>query len=76
MGPILQRHADRFPTIPPDSLERLVGESAWLRKEREFAFYGDVDAVPTERYSCEDGERAWQAARLAVEVASTVIGKE
>ena len=28
-------------------IERAATISAWLRKEREFSFYGDIDATPT-----------------------------
>jgi hypothetical protein len=47
--------------------------SGWLRKEREFAFYGDIDFIPTERYSADDAGQAIGAARRAVEAATLVI---
>jgi hypothetical protein len=31
--------------------DRLAAISAWLRKEREFSFYGDMDFIRTEEYS-------------------------
>ncbi len=44
-----------------------------LRKEREFAFYGDVDFIPTEAYSVEDGLRAVADAQRCVAAARMVI---
>ncbi|MCL4515015.1 MAG: HEPN domain-containing protein [Firmicutes bacterium] len=47
--------------------------SKWLRKERELAFYGDVDFIPTAEYSKEDAERAISDSRFVVEVAEKGI---
>ena len=44
-----------------------------LRKEREFSFYGDIDFIPTERYSREDAERALNDARRVVTAAELLI---
>jgi len=57
-GPLLLEHAERFPMPVRSELERLAGISQWLRKERELSFSGDVDFVPTERYTEADAERA------------------
>ena len=40
------------------TLDRLITISRDLREEREKAFYGEVDFIPTEEYGMEDGERA------------------
>ena len=40
-----------------DDLPRLAEISKWLRKEREFAFYWDIDFIPTEEYRSQDAER-------------------
>ncbi len=73
VGQLLEEHRDRFAPPVQESLGRLVEASAWLRKEREFAFYGDIDFIPTERYSSLDASAALDAARLAVRVAALVI---
>ena len=72
VGPLLLEHATRFPQSPAE-LERLAKISARLRKEREFAFYGDIDFIPTERYSAQDGERAVREAEAVVAEAARVI---
>jgi len=39
----------------------------WLRKGRELAFYGDVDFIPTERYTESDAERVRHDARFVLD---------
>jgi hypothetical protein len=56
LGPTLDRYRARFATEVP--LDRLITISRDLREEREKAFYGEVDFIPTEEYGMEDGERA------------------
>lgn len=73
VGGLLQQHANRFTAVTPHELERLVETSAWLRKEREFAFYGDIDFIPTEQYDAATATRAIQGAQLCVAVAARVI---
>lgn len=51
----------------------MAGISKWLRKEREFAFYGDVDFIPTEEYTEADARKAINGAELVVKMASKVI---
>jgi HEPN domain-containing protein len=72
VGPALEQYRDRFPDDVP--LDRLVAISRELREDREKAFYGDIDFIPTEEYSAEDGERARDGARLAAAAAQQVIG--
>lgn len=70
---LLDEHRDRFNAQVREALPQLMEASGWLRKEREFAFYGDIDFIPTERYTKADATRAMEAARLAVEIAGVVI---
>lgn len=73
VGQTLQDNRDRFPAPVAANLDRLAEISAWLRKEREFAFYGDVDLVPSENYFQADAERALIDARLVVQAAGEFI---
>jgi len=73
VGPILREYHGRFPEQAAAHIERLADISRWLRKEREFAFYGDIDFIPTEEYSQADAQRATEDARFVVSVAGTVI---
>lgn len=69
VGPILADHEERFTPDVRGEIPRLRAISRWLRKERELAFYGDIDFVPTEEYSREDAERALADARFVLEKA-------
>jgi len=73
VGPVLLEQADAFDESIRGQLPRLAEISLWLRKEREFAFYGDIDFIPTEQYSVSDAERAIADANEVFECARTVI---
>jgi HEPN domain-containing protein len=40
-----------------------------LRKERELAFYGDIDFIPTDEYDIEDAKEAIESAEYVVNIA-------
>jgi HEPN domain-containing protein len=73
VGQVLREYRDRFPAQAAAQVERLAEISGWLRKEREFSFYGDVDFIPTEEYTRADALRAIEDARFVVSVAESVI---
>jgi len=56
-GLLLEQHT-RFEERVALRIPRLAEASEWLRGERELSFYGDVDFIPTEQYTREDGLRA------------------
>ncbi len=74
MGPTLNQYRDRFSAALQDRLEQLVTISGELRRERERAFYGDVDFIPTDEYKEEHGLRARDGARFVVAAAEDLIG--
>ena len=73
VGGALREYRTRFPTVTDAELNRLTEVSAWLRKEREFAFYGDIDFIPTEQYGRDAGDRAVDDAEFVIDVASRVV---
>ena len=73
VGKIVQQYRDRFRNDTVPHVDRLADISAWLRKEREFSFYGDIDFIPTEEYQIEDAMRAIEDARFVVSVAEREI---
>ena len=73
VGGLLLEHKDKFPKDISRYLERLAVISKKLRKEREFAFYGDIDFIPTEEYTDADAKQALEDARLVVDSASRLI---
>jgi hypothetical protein len=54
-------------------VDELAVISKALRKERELAFYGDVDFIPTDEYSLADAEKAKVGAEKVVRVTRRVI---
>lgn len=59
-------HRDKFLPEVREGLGRAAEISKRLRKERELAFYGDIDFIPTEEYTSEDGGRAYADAEWVV----------
>lgn len=68
-----QRH--RFAAVSDDEIERLTAVSSALRKERELAFYGAIDFIPTDQYTREQARRAMDDAAWVVSVAERVISR-
>ncbi len=73
VGPLILEFKEKFPDEVLKSAEKLASISKWLRKEREFAFYGEVDFIPTEEYDQNDAELASRDAELVVKIAGLVI---
>ena len=73
VGDALIEFSERFPEHVRGRVERLAKDSGWLRKERELAFYGDIDFIPTEEYEEVDARKAIEAAEHAVRAAEDVI---
>ena len=73
MGPILVAEIDRFPVELGDEFRQLAAGSQWLRAQRELSFYGDVDWIPTERYTVIDGNKALAIADLSLSLAEKII---
>ena len=73
VGPILVDQAQLLPGSIQEDVPRLAEISRWLRKEREFSFYGDIDFIPTEEYTEEDAEKAIADARYVLERAARLI---
>lgn len=73
VGSLLVEHRDRFEEKVALRISRLAKASEWLRGEREISFYGDVDFIPTEEYTRDQGLQAISEARFTVQTARWVI---
>ncbi len=69
VGGLLVEYRAGLPESVRPHAERLAAVSRRLRKERELAFYGDVDFIPTEAYTEEEAREAMDEAAWVVEVA-------
>jgi hypothetical protein len=63
------------PPYPGEEIMRLAKISRELRKERELAFYGDIDFIPTDQYKREDADEAMEGAKFVVAVATRMMRK-
>ena len=66
VGPLFNEHKAKLLPEQQEDVERIAEISKWLRKEREFAFYGDIDLIPTEEYTEKDASRAKADAEFVV----------
>jgi HEPN domain-containing protein len=75
VGGLLTEHGAKFSEAVRSRLARAAEISKRLRRERELAFYGDVDFIPTEEYSVADAERAYADAAWVVALAGEAIDR-
>lgn len=76
VGPVLIEQRALLPGAVGQHAERLAAISRWLRKERELAFYGDIDFVPTRAYARPEAERALADGRFVLDCARAAIGRQ
>lgn len=70
---VLLRERARLPVPLRERAERLAAISRELRRDRELAFYGAEDLVPSEFYSETDARRALDGAREVVAAAAEAL---
>jgi HEPN domain-containing protein len=73
VGGLLLEHGDRFQASVTKGLKRAAAVSKRLRRERELAFYGDIDFIPTEEYTEKDARQTIEDAKWIVALAKRVI---
>jgi HEPN domain-containing protein len=75
VGPLLIEHKERFKEVTHEELMNLAKISKELRKERELAFYGDIDFIPTNEYTINDAKEAVEGANFAVNIIKRIVRK-
>lgn len=73
VGYLLVEYKSKLPDEVKNKVDDIANISKWLRKEREFSFYGDVDFIPTLEYKKEDGEKALKDLEIVIDAAEKVI---
>jgi len=58
VGGVFRRNYQLFPPIIQERIDMICTISKELRRDRELAFYGAHDVVPSEYYTMEDAEKA------------------
>jgi HEPN domain-containing protein len=74
VGGLLLEHRGRFASHVAARLERAAAISSRLRRERELAFDGDVDFIPTEQYSAAQAAEAYEEAAWVLALAGDAVG--
>ena len=75
VGGLLLEHEDKFPKDIAKQLKKLADISKKLRRERELAFYGDIDFISTEEYTKKDAKNAIRDTQLVAGTARKLIHK-
>ena len=68
---VLLHERERLPGPVREHVGQLAEISRELRRDRELAFYGAEDLVPSEFYAEKDARRALDGARFVVETAAS-----
>ena len=76
VGPHLLANRDRVERLGNVDVELLASASKTLRKDRELAFCGETDFIPTASYSRQQAEQAVAWAAEAVKAARKIIYHE
>jgi HEPN domain-containing protein len=66
VGPLIIEHKEKLVFLKSTDVETVAQISKWLRKEREFSFSGDIDLIPTEKYTSTDAKKAMEDTRLVL----------
>ena len=74
VGGLLIEHKGKYDEEISKNLGRAATISKRLKKERELAFYGDIDFIPTEEYNIDDAREAMEGANFVVVLARRLIG--
>lgn len=70
---ILKENKNLLPPNILKGLSRITKISKRLRKERELAFYGDEDFIPTDEYDAKDAKDAIKDANFVVKMVTVVV---
>jgi HEPN domain-containing protein len=73
VGKLLAEKKELLPSEIENQLDRIASISRYLRKERELAFYGETDFIPTEEYDPKTAKQAIRDAKFIVSCAKKVI---
>ncbi|MDW7972764.1 MAG: HEPN domain-containing protein [Thermodesulfovibrio sp.] len=69
---IILENRKKLPENIAHELSKLRKDSKWLRSQREIAFYGDVDFIPTKDYTLKDANKAISVAKKFLEISEKV----
>lgn len=70
---VLVREQERLPESVRKHVDRMAAVSRDLRRDRELAFYGAEDLIPSDFYGEPDALRALEGARFVVDTVASVV---
>lgn len=73
VGCLFIENKEKFPNVVRENVEKIAQVSKELRKERELAFYGDIDFIPSEEYTKGDAEKVIKEIRFVVQMTRKVV---
>ncbi|MCC6764255.1 MAG: HEPN domain-containing protein [Deltaproteobacteria bacterium] len=73
VGAIIVAEAGRLPATARPHAHRMAEISKALRKDREIAFYGSEDLIPSEFYTRTDADRAFADAEWVLEQVARIV---
>lgn len=73
VGALITENKNRFPEIVARNANKIALISSELRKERELAFYGDIDFIPSEHYRRKDAQKVIKDVRFVIQMARKII---
>ena len=74
VSPVLDANRERLPSVAAE-LDRLIGISRRLRRDRELAFYGSEDLTPSQFYQSADAQEAYADAVLVHRVVAAACNR-
>ena len=72
---VLRREREKLPPSARRHVDRLARISRELRRDRELAFYGAEDLVPSDFYKEEDARRALDGAEFVIATARAALAE-
>ncbi|HOV98010.1 MAG TPA: HEPN domain-containing protein [Bacteroidota bacterium] len=70
---IIEENISFFPDQFHQLIREILPSAKWLRAERELAFYGDIDFIPTDEYNIDDAKKSMNAARSWIELCEKLL---
>ena len=69
----IEQNIEIFPEMIKENIEKLKVISKTLRKERELAFYGLIDWIPSEEYTFEDADNSINWAKEVFNIVKSAL---
>ncbi|MDI6865126.1 HEPN domain-containing protein [Thermodesulfovibrio yellowstonii] len=69
---IILENREKLPEEIIHTIVKLRKDSKWLRSQREIAFYGEMDFIPTKDYTLRDAKKAMNIAKRFLDISEKI----